>query len=112
MTKDYTSLYEIKQKISMSQGISNKDSDYAEFAGADPETARKIGNVKLCLKHGIYANDLQKTMMMLYREYLDLMRKAWFASTCGEISKLGFILGDTRETESASGTRNALNQPH
>lgn len=110
MTKDYDTLYEIKQKISMSQGISNKDHDYADFAGADPATAQSIGIVKLCLKHKIYTDDLQKLMMTLYKEYLNLMRKAWFASTCGEISKLGFILGDTRETETAEGTRAALNK--
>ncbi|HKJ30795.1 MAG TPA: hypothetical protein VKA34_03160 [Balneolales bacterium] len=92
-------LYEIKQKISMSQKIVKKDKTYGLFSGADLTTSLTIAKLKTALELNLIKESiLTKTALTL----LDYKRKAYFSSTCTELTKLGFILGDPRTTISAT----------
>lgn len=90
------SLYEIKQKVTMSQKIVAKNSDYGEYAGADLETALKMAKIKTLLTTGFIPKNL-KPLVTFYLVFLDQKRKAFFGATATELTKLGFILGDERK---------------
>lgn len=92
-------LYEIKQKISMSQRIVKNDQDYGDYSGADLTTALTLAKLKTALDMQI----IKKTPITdLALKLLDHKRKAYFSSTCTELTKLGFILGDPRTIISAT----------
>lgn len=93
-------MYEIKQKISMSQKIVKKDEDYGFYSGADLETAIKISKLKTLIKAGYLPSDNEMVTFMLL--YLEQRRKAFMGSMSTELTKLGFILGDERVFRSAT----------
>jgi len=82
----------IRRKASMSQQVTRKDEDYVKYSGAYLPDAIKMAQIDFLLKHNLVSKKIEK-LVTLYRAYLDQQRKAFFASTCSEISKLGFILG-------------------
>jgi len=98
MPKERDLLELIRRKASMSsQIVTDKDPEYSYYAGASYEIAEKMANVDFFLKSGLIPQEYVP-FIKLYRAYLDQKRKAFFASIgCTEITKLGFILGDTRK---------------
>lgn len=93
----------IRRKASMSaQIVSQVDKEYALYVGANPELGKKMAIIDTMLKNGL----IPKNMVMfvkLYRDYLDQQRKAYFANLCTEITKLGFLLGERKVVEKATG---------
>lgn len=93
----------IRQKSSMSQQVvAHKDSEYAFYSGGSYLIASKMAMIDALIKNGL----IPKGMMLfikLYRSILNQQRKAYFAATATEITKLGFLLGlkDDRITVSA-----------
>lgn len=102
-TRSYDLMELIRRKSSMSADIvSKKDPEYQWYAGANFETASKIAVVDTMLKNGLIPKDMV-VFVKLYRNYLQQQRKAFFASVgCTEITKLGFILGDTSVVKKAT----------
>ena len=94
MPKRYEGLEIMRKKASMSQQIvSQKDKEYAWYAGASLDDADKMAKIDTMLKHGLIPKDFIP-FVKLYRSFLNQRRKAFFASVgCTEISKLGFLLG-------------------
>lgn len=92
-----------KFRISMaSQIVSNTKvkggADYQFYAGASLNTALKIANIIALYRAGLIPKKLLP-YVKLYLIQLDQTRKAEFASIGSDIlSKLGFILGDPRES--------------
>jgi len=95
-TRSYDLMELIRRKSSMSADIvSKKDPEYQWYAGANFETASKIAVIDTMLKNRLIPKDMVM-FVKLYRSYLQQQRKAFFASVGStEITKLGFILGDT-----------------
>ena len=89
----YENLEIIKQKKAMSQNLAGKDQEYSKYAGADLATAFRMAKIDLILEQNLVSSPRVIKMLKLYRAYLDKQRKAFFASVCGEITKLGFMLG-------------------
>ena len=93
MPRRYETIELIRQQSSMSQKVvSQKDPDYALYSGAYYEEAHKMALIDVLLKNGFFAKEIIP-FVKFYRLYLDQRRKAFFASTSSEITKLGFILG-------------------
>jgi hypothetical protein len=94
MTRRYEALETLRKKASMSQKIvSQKDADYALYAGASYDDADKMAKVDVMLEFGLIP-EKYVPFVKLYRAFLNQRRKAFFASVgCTEISKLGFLLG-------------------
>ena len=91
------SIFEIQQKTTMSQDIVKKDKEYAEYAGADLDTALKRAKINTLIAVGLIPKEMMP-LVSLYLIYLDKKRKAFFGSMSGEITKLGLLLGeDTTE---------------
>ena len=89
----FTSLKNIFDQISMSQRLSQKDSEYANYAGGSLEIANKIAKIDLCLEKQILPEGF-KPLLNIYRDYLIKQRKAFFATIATkELSQLGFLLG-------------------
>jgi len=82
----------IRRKASMSQQVTRKDDEYVLYSGAYLPDAKRMAFIDFMLKHNLLPSQFV-VMAKLYRAHLDQQRKAFFASTCSEISKLGFILG-------------------
>lgn len=103
MPKNYDLMELIRRKASMSAEIvSKKDAEYAYYSGANFEIASKMALIDTILKHQLVDPALT-FLIKLYRSYLDQQRKAFFASVGStEITKLGFIQGDTRKVVSAT----------
>jgi len=102
MRRSYDLLELIRRKSSMSADIvTKKDSEYGWYAGADVSVAEQMATVDVFLKHGLLPAKFLP-FVKLYRSYLDQLRKAIFSSTATEITKLGFILGDTRVVKRAT----------
>lgn len=95
------SLFEIQQKISMSQKIVKKDKDYGEYSGGNLTINDKIAKIRTLQKAGLVPKKLEP-LVKFYLIYLDQQRKAFFGATSTELTKLGFILGDERKFISAS----------
>jgi hypothetical protein len=102
MPKTYELIEIFKAKASMSADIvSRKDPEYAYYSGASFEIASKIAMIDTLLKNKLIPENFI-VFVKLYRSYLDQQRKAFFASVGStEITKLGFIQGDTRRVVSA-----------
>lgn len=98
MVNRQDSIFEIRQKTTMSQDLVKKDSDYELYAGADLGTALKIAKIKTLLAVDLIPEEMLP-LVKLYLLYLNNKRKAFFGSTSGEITKLGFLLGDSIEEE-------------
>lgn len=97
MPKRFESLEIMKQKSSMSQKVvANKDDTYALYAGAYYQDAYTMAKIDVLLELGLIPVKVLP-LAKFYRAYLDRRRKAFFASTCSEISKLGFLLGLKRD---------------
>lgn len=97
MPKRFESLEIMKQKSSMSQKVvANKDDTYALYAGAYYEDAYRMALIDNVLEVELLPKSVIP-LVKFYRAYLDRRRKAFFASTCSEISKLGFLLGMKRD---------------
>jgi len=92
----YESLEIMRKKASMSQQIvSQKDADYALYAGASLEDADKMSKIDTVLEFGLIPKPYVP-VVKLYRAFLNRRRKAFFASVGStEITKLGFLLGLT-----------------
>ena len=96
----------IRQKSSMSQKVvSQKDADYALYAGASLADAEEMALLDTLAKYGI-----TNPILALYRDYLNQRRKAYLASVSSEITKLGFILGLKDDRVSGANTRQRLDQ--
>ena len=95
------SLYEIQQKITMSQKIVKKDKDYGEYAGGSLMINERRAKLLTLKKAGLIPKRLEK-LIDFYLIYLDQQRKAFLGSVSTELTKLGFILGDERTYISAS----------
>ena len=92
----------IKRKASMSaQIVSQVDSEYALYVGANPEIGRKMAIIDTMLKNGLIPEKMVM-FVKLYRSYLDQQRKAYMSNLCTEITKLGFLLGERRNVERAT----------
>lgn len=89
------SLYEIQQKVSMSQRIVKKDKDWREYAGGNLIINDKIAKLMTLNKAGLIPTKL-KPLVSLALIYLEQQRKAHFGAMSTELTKLGFILGDPR----------------
>jgi len=100
--RSYDLIELIRRKSSMSADIvSKKDPEYGWYAGSSLDVARQMAVVDTFLKHGLLpASSIP--LVKLYRAYLDQLRKAFLSSTATEITKLGFILGDTRVVKRAT----------
>lgn len=90
---DYGFLEELKQKVTMSQQLSRKDSEYGEYAGGDFADVKKIAQIDLFIEQKLFPEKLIP-ILKLYRAYLVKKRKAYFATLGStEVTKLGFLLG-------------------
>ena len=95
---DYGFLEELRQKVTMSQQIAKKDSEYSVYAGGDFQDVKKIAQIDLLLEAGIIPEKF-KSIFKLYRDYLVKKRKAYFSTLDSDvITKLGFILGYENDT--------------
>lgn len=93
MSKRYSSFEVVRQKAGMGERLGNKDKEYAFYAGASYEIARKMAMIDTMLKHGLLPKKLVP-FVKLYRSYLDQQRKAFFVSVGSDvITKLGVLLG-------------------
>lgn len=103
MPKQYEIMELIRRKASMSsQIVTDKDPEYAWYAGASWDIAHKMATIDMMLKHGLIPKKVVP-LAKLYRAYLDQQRKAWLSSVGSDIiTKLGFILGDTRKVVRAN----------
>jgi len=82
-----------RRKAAWSMRIANKDPDYASYSGASLEIASKMAAIDVFLSLGLIDPKI-KSIVKLYRAYLNQQRKAFFASIGStEVTKLGFILG-------------------
>jgi len=99
----YEGLEIIRKKASMSQQVvSQKDEEYAWYAGASLDDADKMAKIDTMLKFGLIPEGFVP-FVKLVRAYLDQRRKAFFASVGStEITKLGFLLGLTTKKMKAS----------
>lgn len=91
------SIFAIQQKTSMSQEIAKKDKEYAEYAGADYDTALKRAKINTLIEAGLIPDRL-RPLIDFYLLYLDKKRKAFFGSMKGEITQLGLLLGEDTKT--------------
>jgi len=92
---------EIERRVSMAAQIADKDEEYAFYAGGSFGISSRIAKIDTFLKSGLIPWELIP-IVKLYRAYLDQQRKAYLASISSEVTKLGFILGITGETMSAT----------
>lgn len=99
----FTEIEELKQKINMAQQLAKKDPEFADYAGMETENALDLARLRVIRKWfpKLMGHDLsEKTKQGLdFIEDMWLRQgKAFFASTLGsgEISHLGFRLGDRR----------------
>lgn len=83
------SKYEFWKEASLSQQLADKDGDYIELAGSDPETSVAIQNLKVMGNFGII--DLNEPKFKLLLALLNGRRKALFATSpqTNEITKMG-----------------------
>ena len=88
----YATVESIKQRSSMSAQIEKKDSRYGLYAGADLQRALTMSRIDTMLQLGLFPSQFIPFVKM-YRKFLENESIAFFASTCSEISKLGFKLG-------------------
>ena len=94
----FETLESIRERASMSQKVvSQKDQDYALYSGASLDIAHKLAVIDWVIENKLIP-EKAIPLLKLYRSFLDRERKAFFASVCSEISKLGFILGLKDET--------------
>ena len=100
MPRRYETLEMMQHKISMSQKVSEKDQDYAKYAGANVEEAYTMALLDHALTTGMFSEHTAQ-IIKKYRLLLDKQRKAYFAAVSSEITKLGFILGTVSNSESA-----------
>lgn len=101
--RKYDILENIRQKASMSkQIVTTKDHEYAFYVGGSFEVTRKMAIIDTMLKNGLISESMV-LFVKLYRSYLDQQRKAFFASVGStEITKLGFLLGLSDDSISAT----------
>lgn len=92
---NYEKVESIRQRSSMSkQIVTQRDAEYAYYAGASLEIANQMADIDFYLKLGLFPKPME-TILKVFRSNLNQKRKAFFASVgCTEISKLGFILGN------------------
>jgi hypothetical protein len=102
MRRTYDLIELIRKKSSMSADIvTKKDPEYGWYAGSSVDVAYQMAVLDTFLKHKLIPPNFVP-LVKLYRSYLDQLRKAIMASTATEITKLGFILGDTRVVKRAT----------
>lgn len=79
------------ERISWAEEIVAKDSDYRDYAGADPQDALRLAKIDLTL-FILPKNHPFRPIVKLARMYLLQKKKAFFASVrMAEISQLGAI---------------------
>ena len=100
-------LDELRQRISMSQQLAKQDPDLGLVAGFDEETAKTILTLKWIgeTPSAAVSDHLKALIKDVAIPLLVAQGKAYFASQMGsgELSHLGFRLGDKRHVE--RGTR-------
>ena len=100
--KDYDSIYQIKQTITMAQRLAKQDTDFKAYVGASPRISETIALIDTILKSQIKLTDKLKTQLTFYRDFLIRKNKALFASMVSELSKLSFYLGIKDDSISAT----------
>jgi len=108
MSHRYDSLELIRKKTSMSQQIAKKDQSYGEYSGAYLDDAYTLALLKAIEDLPIIEH--LQTHVKFLKKFLQERRKAYFASTSSEITKLGFILGYKGYEISAKNTRQELDR--
>ena len=102
MARTYDLIELVKQKRSMSAAISKVDPEYAQYAGGSFEISSMIAKIDTFL-HNPILPDVMRPLMLLYRDYLQRQRKAFFASVGSDVvTKLGFIQGDPHKYHDAT----------
>lgn len=107
-SRRYDTLELIRKKTSMSQQISKKDPSYGLYSGAMLEDAYTMALLNVIEKKNMFPGFEDKLDFL--KAYLSERRKAFFASTSTEITKLGFILGWKGKDISAKNTRSELDK--
>ena len=105
MPRNYDLMELVRKKASMSADIViRKDAEYSQYAGASLEIASKMAMIYTFIENGLIPEPLLP-ITKLYYSLLNHQRKAFFASVGStEITKLGFIQGEPRESASATST--------
>lgn len=86
-------LQRLYQEISMSQKLSAKDPEYANYAGGSFEIANKIALIDLLKEFNMFPKSFIP-IVDFYRAYLIKQKKAFFATTSSrELTQLGLLLG-------------------
>lgn len=102
-SRRYDTVELIRKKTSMSQQISKTDSSYGLYSGAMLEDAFTMSLLNVITNLKMFPGFEDKITFL--QAYLNERRKAFFASTSTEITKLGFILGWKGKNISAKNTR-------
>lgn len=88
--------------------LAEKDRDFRDYVGAPLDTIEEIVLINVAKKKllpilktktNLFQYALLDFFMELRKEYLIQLNKAFFASTCGEMSKLGMFLACTGPEE-------------
>ena len=102
ISKDYIIMLERKN---WAYQLAEKDQDFRDYVGAPTDIIEEIVLINVAKKKLLpileaKMNPFQYALfdffMDLRKEYLIQLNKAFFASTCGEMSKLGMFLASTR----------------
>jgi len=90
--------FKLRNQMYMGQTISARDQDYARYSGAYIEDALEMASIDHILRT-YPLKPIVRAHLKNRRLFLDLKRKAYFASIGTDIfSKLAFILGDNRKS--------------
>ena len=84
-------LYDLIERISLSQKIAGDHREYEEYSGSDTELSKKIAVLNVLIKHKIL--DKNDKTIKLAKDLLCEKRKAVFASSdkTDVFTKLGFL---------------------
>ena len=94
----YESIEIMRHKISMSQKIAEKDSEYGRYAGASYEQSETMTLIDWIIEEGFFEDT---GILKQFRSLLEKRKKAHLAVFGSEITKLGFLLGSPYVPKSA-----------
>jgi hypothetical protein len=90
----------IRRKTLLGSQLSGKDKDYIKYTGGSFETSSKIALIDFIIESEL-VNDKTKKIITLYRNFLDLQRKAFFVTVDSDIlTKLAILVGSERNIKS------------
>lgn len=89
MARSSRTKFQFYQEASLSQKLSDADTDYRRLAGTDRQISDSIGFLMVLGKHDLI--DLEEPTMALMMDLLDIQRKSAFATSekTNEITKMG-----------------------